>query len=69
MSAVDVTKDLWQIQNVVGFVSIIKWHITTAKHNYHITWITSAKCALKSAKKLALFFISLTLQYQINCNV
>jgi hypothetical protein len=28
MSAVGATKDLWQIQNAVGFVSIIKWHIT-----------------------------------------
>lgn len=28
MSAVGATKDLWLIQNAVGFVSIIKWHIT-----------------------------------------
>lgn len=28
MSVVDATKDLWLIQNAVGFVSIIKWHIT-----------------------------------------
>ena len=28
MSVVGATKDLWLIQNVAGFVSIIKWHIT-----------------------------------------
>jgi len=28
MSVVGAIKDLWLIQNVVGFVSIIKWHIT-----------------------------------------
>lgn len=28
MSVVGATKDLWLIQNVVGFVSITKWHIT-----------------------------------------
>lgn len=28
MSVVGATKDLWLIQNAVGFVSIIKWHIT-----------------------------------------
>ncbi len=30
MSAVGVIKDLWLIQKEVGFVSIIKWHITVA---------------------------------------
>jgi hypothetical protein len=28
MNVVGAIKDLWLIQNVVGFVSIIKWHIT-----------------------------------------
>jgi hypothetical protein len=30
MNVVGAIKDLWLIQNVVGFVSIIKWHITVS---------------------------------------
>jgi hypothetical protein len=32
MSVVGAIKDLWLIQNVVGFVSIIKWHITVGAY-------------------------------------
>lgn len=31
MSVVGATKDLWLIQNAVGFVSIIKWHIMVGR--------------------------------------
>jgi len=30
MNVVGAMKNLWLIQSVVGFVSIIKWHITMA---------------------------------------
>ena len=49
MSAVGATKNLWLIQNVVGFVSITKWHITIVDN---MKWLGFGATNLSHATKL-----------------